>query len=150
MVVVYLFMQHPIITGLVCGCIWYSASQDLKRSRQQQAAVIASRGDERLCEFARSFNSRDVDTWIIRAVFEELQKELGGARVFPLRASDRFIEDLCIDLEDLDMVLVPAIAARTSRSLDDCRSNPYWGEVKTVAELVYAFNAQAVLNFDSY
>lgn len=138
----YCFVSHPLISTAVCGAIGFSGWWDLGRTEKRRAALSASRGDEGLCQFARSFDSRQVDTWIIRAVFDALQEELGGSGVFPLRASDRLAEDLHIDHEDLDLALAPVIAARTGRTLDDCSANPYWGKVTTVADLVHFFNAQ--------
>jgi hypothetical protein len=77
------------------------------------AALAADRQGESICSFARSFDYRAVDTWVIRAVFEELQPFCGfGHRVLPLRATDDLRDLLCVDPED------------------------FYGRVKTAADLV--------------
>ena len=138
----YLFVMHPFIIMTVAAGILYFSNREVKKSRARRAALASSRSEGGLCEFARSFDCRVVDTWIVRAVFEELQEELGESRVFPLQATDRFVDDLHIDFEDLDLAHVPAIAARTGRSLDKCKANTYWGKVKSVDDLVQFFNSQ--------
>lgn len=139
---VYLAVLHPIPVAAFVACIGYLAHRELQQAQARRLAVAGSRGNEGICEFARSFDCRAVDTWIVRAVFEELQEELGQVQPFPLRATDRFVEELHIDLEELEMTHVPAIAARTGRSLERCKSNPYWGQVCTVSDLVHFFNEQ--------
>jgi hypothetical protein len=141
-VAIYLTALHPLAVTAFVACIWYLARREMQKAQSRRLAVAATRGKEGICDFARSFDCREVDTWIVRAVFEELQEELGQSQPFPLRATDRFVEDLHIDLEELDMTHVPAIAARTGRSLERCKSNQYWGQVRTVSDLVHFFNEQ--------
>lgn len=126
-----------------CVAIWALGKRSVDLRQSQIQALASSRANESICEFARSFNCREVDTWVVRAVYEELQEELQiGASQFPVRASDSLADDLKIDPDDIDMTLVPAIAARTGRSFDGASGNPYWGKVTTVAELVLFFNGQ--------
>lgn len=102
--------------------------------KRRQQRVAAERREESICSFARSFNCRATDTWIVRAVFEE-----AGAYVrFPIRPEDRLEEDLKIDSEDIDY-LAEVIALRTGRPLEECEKNPLCGKVKTVGELVEFF-----------
>ncbi len=61
---------------------------------------------------------------------------------FPVRASDRLMEDLRLDDDDLDFDLAMQIEQRTGRSLDQTKTNPLLGKVKTVRDLVLFFNAQ--------
>ncbi|MGC3980199.1 MAG: hypothetical protein QM808_02975 [Steroidobacteraceae bacterium] len=104
--------------------------------------LAASRKGESICEFARSFDERSVDTWVVRAVYEQLQEHLGSKYQIPIRASDVFGQDLPIDSEDLDMDIASEIAQRTARSMDKMEANPLYGKVKTAADLVHFFNAQ--------
>ena len=98
--------------------------------------LAAERQGESICTFARSFDYRVIDTWIIRAVFEELQPWCKSGRlVMPLRAEDDLEGGLKIDLEDLDDLLLD-IADRSRRSTEDCDRNPFFGKVKTVSDLV--------------
>ena len=64
----------------------------------------------------------------------------------PIKAEDDLTDVLEIDDEDLDMDLLVEILQRTGRSMDDTLSNPYFGKVKTVADLVYFVNAQPLVS----
>ncbi|NIB41781.1 hypothetical protein HBA55_19400 [Pseudomaricurvus alkylphenolicus] len=99
-----------------------------------------------ICEFAREFDARAVDTWIIRATYEQLQAALPTKHVVPIKASDNLFETLKLDEEDLDLDLAEMIAQRTGRSLNDCEGNPYYGKVTTAGKLVLFFNHQAGIN----
>jgi hypothetical protein len=109
----------------------------------QALARARARRGESICAFARSFDAREVDTWVIRAVYEEIQSELADAAPnFPVRASDLLLEDLLEDSDDLDMSVVPKVAKRTGRSLDEHLENPHFGKVRSVGDLVLFINAQ--------
>jgi hypothetical protein len=133
LVLIYCFLNHPVGTTLTmagllaCGCF----ERLLHEARIRKLAE--SRAGESICKFARSFERRRVDTWIIRAVYDELQAYLGGNSGVPIRASDRLKDDIPIDMEDLEMDLIANIASRSRRSLTDTTSNPLFGKVKTVA-----------------
>ncbi|TXI90954.1 MAG: hypothetical protein E6Q34_08120 [Burkholderiaceae bacterium] len=115
----------------------------LFREDQQLLALAALRVDDSICEFAREFDCRKVDTWIIRAVYEQLQMRLRHLHpAFPVRADDRLKEDLFLDDDDLEMDLVHEIEERTGRSLKDFSANPCRGKVVTVSDLVLFFQAQ--------
>ena len=101
--------------------------------RDRQVAKI--RRGESICEFARSFDYRSIDTWIIRAVYQELSEQ------FPIRASDRLENDLHIDGEDLDDTC-RLIARRSGRSLQRWEDNPLFGSVRTVRDLVLFLHHQ--------
>lgn len=110
--------------------------------RRQLVPLIASRQSESICEFARSFDCRRTDTWVIRAVYEELQDYHVRYGKLPIRATDLFESDLLIDDEELDYLIAPAIAERTGRSMEYIKENPYAGKVRSVADLVRFFNLQ--------
>lgn len=106
------------------------------------ARLAADREGESICSFARSFDCRAVDTWIIRAVFEGLQPYCRfGRGTLPLRPTDDLEIDLRIAPEDLDD-LAEDIAYRTGRSLEGGDKNPLCGNVKTVSDLVMFFTHQ--------
>lgn len=96
------------------------------------------RAGESIGTFARSFDLKIVDSWVIRAVYEELQFYVPDV---PLRKTDS-IFDLRLDSEELEMEVIPNIGKRTGRSLENYQSNPHFGEIKTVEGLVLFFNAQ--------
>jgi hypothetical protein len=102
-----------------------------------------SRAGDSICTFVRALAIRELDTWVVRAVFEQLQNHLRDSYAqFPLRPSDHLFEDLRIDPDDLDEELLGQIAQRSGRSLSDCRANPYHGKVATVEDLIRFLCAQ--------
>jgi hypothetical protein len=104
------------------------------------------RGGESICSFARSFDTRHTDTWVIRAVHQEIQLLLSShVPNFPVRASDSLLEDLRIDADELEELLLD-IAMRSGRSLDRTESNPFYGKIHTVSDLVLFIAAQPRMN----
>ena len=134
----------PLVFGICAmAAIWVDSKRSVQRIKIDLQTLAASRHGESLCEFARSFDCRVIDTWIIRAVYEELQEELHCyAPDFAIRASDSLEKDLHIEPEDLDLSLAPAISTRTGRTLERIGNNPYWGKVKSVSDLVMFFDKQ--------
>lgn len=107
------------------------------RSRRALARLAADRPGESICSFARRFDCRKVDTWVIRAVYETLQDDLkGDFRQFPLRPDDDLLRTLKIDAEDLEFDLLQTMAYRCRRRL------PSAAEVHavTVGDLVHYLN----------
>jgi hypothetical protein len=123
--------------------IGFVAKLDERRCREHLRSIAESRLGESICTFARALPVRQLDTWVVRAVFEQLQSRLGRFyQKFPIRASDRLAEDLLVP-EDADEELLLEIAQRAGRSAADLERNPYFGKVSTVEELVRFFCAQA-------
>ncbi len=138
----YLAVAHPLATALGMLLLTLCVKNATEREKHKRWALARSRTGESICQFARSFNARATDTWVIRAMYEETQAVLAHdePRV-PLRASDRLV-DIGIDADELDMHLAPRIADRACRSLDNTASNPFFGKVKTLSDLVMFFDAQ--------
>lgn len=110
--------------------------------RRRKARLLSDRLGETICTFARSFDRRAVDPWVIRATWDELQTYLGKPdRPFPIRASDDWADDLWIDPEDLGDAF-DRIARRSGHSTDGTERNPWYGRVTTVGDLVHSVNAQ--------
>ena len=110
----------------------------LKGEHRRLRRLASDRQNENICDFVRKFDWRRTDTWVLRAVYEELSRHLAvDRRSLPIRADDYLWEDgLGIDSEDLDDLAL-AIAARAGRSLDDTRKNPFYGgKVQTIRDLV--------------
>lgn len=113
----------------VVGNAWHSIhSHRLRLARPKDS----------ICTFAREFNYRATDTWIIRAVYEALESRAS----FPIRSTDRFTEELWLDDDDLDDEVFDEVARRAGRSTENCEQNPMYGQVKTVADLVAFFSHQ--------
>jgi hypothetical protein len=113
-----------------------------RRRQGQMARLIESRRGGSICEFARSFDVRAVDPWIIRATFEQIRNYLSAKDSVAIRATDNLTGDLLIDPEDLDFDVAVEIAQRTGRSLENTERNPYFGRVTLVSDLVHFFNEQ--------
>lgn len=145
----------PFLTALIAGLVYWqpflvSASfvglgvlvwvYSLINIRDRRR-LAASRRGENICNFARSFD-RGTDTWILRAVYEELCRFLSVDRQpIPVRRADRFEQDLDLDHEDLEE-LARDIAFRAGRSIEGGEKNPLYGKVKTVADMVGFFEHQ--------
>jgi hypothetical protein len=138
----YFFIDHPIGMGLALAGLLAVVVFEHRRYKVRIGKLVESRAGESICEFARSFERRQVDTWVVRAVYEELQEYLGGTLPVPIRAADRLKDDLPIDLEDLEMDIAARIAKRSGRSLSSGGANPYYSKINTVEDLVLFFNWQ--------
>ncbi len=129
------------LIGLAALC--WLARQQSQREARKLLALASQREGQTICEFARDFDVRASDTWLIRAVYEQLQGQLKHVHPsFPVRADDRLKEDLLLDDDDLDMNLAQEVAMRTGRTIDGSAINPYFGKVKTVRDLVCFFQNQ--------
>lgn len=119
-----------------------------QRNRRKKFAKLSQeRKEQSICDFARSFDYRSIDTWVIRAVYEAIQDYVSSPGVLiPIKAEDDLTKVLEIDDEDLDMDLLVEMLQRTGRSLEDTSRNPYYGKVKTVSDLVYFVNAQPLVS----
>ncbi|MEL7170044.1 MAG: hypothetical protein AAGN64_11915, partial [Bacteroidota bacterium] len=74
-----------------------------RNTRKHFARLTRGRQDDSICTFARSFDRRTTDPWIVRAVWDDVQQYMReGDTLFPLRSSDRLVKDLCIHPEDVD------------------------------------------------
>lgn len=105
-------------------------------------ALIADRPDDSICTFARSFDRRKVDPWVIRAVYNDLQNIMHRAEgPFPIRASDNLWTDLLIDEDDLDLDMAENLPQLIGRCNKNMKDNPHYGRVHTVEDLVLFFNA---------
>jgi hypothetical protein len=132
-----------LITVSALAVLFLVAQQQSRREARTLLTLASEREGQSICEFARDFDAREVNTWIIRAVYEQLQEQLKHIHpAFPVRADDRLKEDLLLDDDDLDMDLAQEVEARTGISIDESGSNPYFGKVKTVRDFVLFFQSQ--------
>jgi hypothetical protein len=109
-----------------------------KFQRRHIGRMAAERRAENIGTFARAFDRRaePFDPWVLRATWDAIQPYvmLDGAQL-PLRPTDRFVDDLCIDPDDIYFMVVE-IAERSGHSLRRPEVNPYYGRVDTVGDLV--------------
>ncbi len=123
-----------VVTGFILLVALISVYDRLRLRRLAEQRV-----GESICTFARSFDRRAVDPRVVRAVYEEFHAYFDGA--LPVRATDRIEKDLRMDWEDVDD-LVRDVASRASRSMDHTESNPFYGQVRKVGDLVLFLNYQ--------
>lgn len=91
-----------------------------------------------ICQFARSFNCRQVDTKIIRAVYEGLQYWTSfGIKQFPVMAVDDLSKLYRLRDEDLDD-FAETVARTTKRRWTDLERNPFYGKVTNAEDLVFS------------
>lgn len=113
---------------------------EARHQRWRLQRMAKERAGESICTFARSFDCAATDTWVIRAVYEQLQTYLqADVAVFPLQREDNMVKQLGVDPEDLCYDIMDEIATRTGRSLEDTGQNPYWDKMETVGDLVQFF-----------
>jgi hypothetical protein len=142
-VYIYELWTHPIFV-LAGSCVLAAiVARNKRRTKRHLTELARARVGESICEFSCSFDRRRTDTWVIRAVYEQLQLQLRWAYPdFPVRAFDRLKEDLRLDPDDIDLDVLADVASRTGRSIRDTRANPFRSGVKNASDLVAFFCAQ--------
>lgn len=135
--------QRSTLLGAALALYFLAAPLSSHRQKCHLRKLAAERAGESLCTFARAFDCRHVDTWVIRAVYEQVASHLAMPG-FPLRPQDNLGKTLNLDGDDLDFDIAPQIAERTNRTLANAEDNPYFNKVHTAADLVLFFNAQAL------
>jgi len=129
-----------ITFALVCAfCVWGHVEN--RREQHRLQCLACGRVGESICHFARSFERRKIDTWIVRAVHDEVQLFLRPFVKFPLRALDSLADDLGMEIDDVDDLILE-VASRAGRSIEQTDCNPYYGKVRTAADVVLFVNAQ--------
>ncbi|MFI5337399.1 MAG: hypothetical protein ACHQ5A_11480 [Opitutales bacterium] len=99
--------------------------------RMRLKRIREARLEESICTFARALPAKAHDTWIVRAIYEEIFQEVG----VPIRPADKIEKFWGIVGDDLDDVIC-RIAHRAGRSMDDTQKNPFYGKVVSVADMV--------------
>ncbi|GGC03294.1 hypothetical protein GCM10011352_31890 [Marinobacterium zhoushanense] len=105
--------------------------------------LAIDRGEANICEYARSFDFRNVDTKIMREVWNELQNFLGqyNGKPFPLKANDLFDKTYNMDPDDLDDIYW-SVADRLGIDTENPETNPYFNKVTSVKNLVLFLHHQ--------
>jgi hypothetical protein len=143
---VYALWSSPLKTGSISLSIfvlfWILSWFDARRWTKRLTALAATREGDSICTFAREFEKDSLDTWVVRAMYEETQANIPYAPKFPLRATDRFTEDLGLDDDCLEDI-ARDVAQRAGRTLEASAENPFFGKVKTVGDAVRFITNQA-------
>jgi hypothetical protein len=130
--VAWLCIEKPIALAIVSAIIIYLVIATVKENSRLRL-MTSERAEDSICTFARAFDKRIIDPWTIRAAYDELQEYFGSLeRPFPIRASDRFKEDLKMDGDDLCDLLF-SIAKRSKHDITSLDDNL---QISTVGELV--------------
>jgi acyl carrier protein len=99
--------------------------------------LAAERSADSICSFARSLDYRHLDTQVIRAAYEEIQRYLESVSPrFPIRTTDRLEQDLHMDYEDAVDIAI-SIAKRCKRDLQPSAAWPRERRLQTVADVIY-------------
>ena len=109
--------------------------------------IALTRGDPDICSYARSFDYRNVDTKIIREVFNSVQEWAGkyNGVPFPVKANDCFDKVYQIDPDDLDDMYFE-IAENLGINTENPELNPFYEKVNSVKDLVMFLDQQKKLN----
>jgi hypothetical protein len=143
--VVTLAVAYPLPAGMIAATVIVLLLIGHIRSNRHLRRLADQRPGEHIGTFARSFDRRFemFDPWVVRATWDALQPFVTfcGGQV-PLRPTDRLGEDLCIDPDDVDLDLLPAVADRAGYTLDQTEANPHYGKVATVGDFVRLIQRQ--------
>lgn len=128
---------------------WVVGGRSLARNERR---IANERKGEDIGTFARAFDRRaePFDPWVVRATWDALQVYVR----YPLRPTDRLIEDLCIDPDDIDLALLVDVAKRSRHSLAAPIANPYFAKFSTfrdvtVGDFVKLISAQPKIEQNS-
>lgn len=127
---------------LVLAVVWEYIKGRPHR-RHLRALAEARHGESAsICSFVRGLPIRSLDTWVVRATFEQLRtlSEVIWDGM-PVRPSDKLHDDLWIDDGDL-FEMLEVIALRSGRSSKNYHLNPFYSKVTTVADLINFVCAQ--------
>ena len=132
-------MDIIILISLFLVVFWVVSAKYYRKMKQ----IAIKRGNPDICAYARSFDCKNVDTKIIREVFEQIQKWAGKYNdiPFPVQAEDHFDDLYCIDPDDLNEIYIE-IAEKLNISTENIENNPYWNQIETVKDLVLFLDNQ--------
>ena len=132
----YYIWKHPYSVFVISAFVVLMWGAGLLERRNMRKLAL-SRSGESIYTFVDSFDCHRTDTWVLRAVYEELSRYLTvDGHPFPVRADDQCCEkDLKIDPEDLAELATDA-AIRAGRSMDGAEQNPFYCKVHRVRDLV--------------
>ena len=110
---------------------------------RRMRSIVLSRSNSDICRYARSFDYRNVDTKIMREVYNHVQEWAGKYEgiPFPVEADDCFDAIYKMHSDDLDDIYLD-IAQKLGISTENPKANPYWNKVTTVKNLVLFLHNQ--------
>jgi hypothetical protein len=123
-------LTNPPLRWAFAGTFSFMALLSLLHRRWLNR-IRAERKEESICTFARALPAKAHDTWVVRAVYEEVSSRAG----VPIRPSDDFLQISGLDGDDLDDA-VSRMAFRAGRSMESTKENPIFDRVVTVADVI--------------
>lgn len=96
---------------------------------------IAERRNKDICAFVRALPYRELDTRVIRVVFEELQQY---CYQWPIQPTDR-LADFDLEDEEFEGFVSDRLVRNCGRSLENYQINPYYDRVTTTPEMLIRF-----------
>ncbi|GGY74295.1 hypothetical protein GCM10011613_19590 [Cellvibrio zantedeschiae] len=136
----YIFWVHPFVSlsalAIVLGLFVYERF----KAYRHFGILVSQRVGESLSTFAREQNLREIDTFVVRAVYEEIRLDL-PVQNFPLRWSDNLYSDLLLTGDEMED-LIERVALRAGRCIRHTAANPLAGKILTVGDLIAFFNHQ--------
>lgn len=75
---VYELWYHPLIVGFSSAFVAVVVIRERRRTMRHLANLAQALTGETICDFSRSFDARQIDTWVIRAVHENFSNSCGG------------------------------------------------------------------------
>lgn len=136
-------MNYFLILTIVIFLI--VAGMFIEHRRMKKIAL--ERGKPNICKFAREFDYRNIDTQILREVWNELQLTIGEfeGEAFPIEANDFFESTYHLDEDDLDDVYW-SVCDRLGIETENAEKNPYFEKVTSVKTLVLFIHNQPRTN----
>lgn len=128
---------------IILGVMVFIAVLSALNHRRMKKLVI-ERGEPNICAYARSFDYRNVDTKIMREVYNLVQEWAGkyDDMPFPVQAEDTFEGIYQMDTDDLDDIYFE-VSEKLGISKENAEANPYYDRVETVKDLVLFLNEQS-------
>lgn len=138
--------RHPVALLPIGLLLIVTILKGFRRESRIRLLTLEREHDD-IGTFAKSFDRRQTDPWILRAVYEEMSaRAMIDKRPFPFRARDDWRKILNFDRED-ELDMLDDIAFRARRSMEDTEDNPLFDKVHTVADIVHFFEYQPRLPF---
>jgi len=137
----YILWMHPWVTAMAVVAVVGLGVYEHTKEKWYFNQLMAQRHGESLCTFSREQTLTGIDTFIVRAVYEEIQFEIPLQKDFPLRWSDNLYSVLHVDGDNLEE-LIERIAQRTDRCITYTKLNPLYGKIHTVGDLIIFLNHQ--------
>ena len=145
-VIGWVVLSDPIVTvlysGMIALLIVWNKFEITPNYNEYFHSLMEQRKGVSVCDFSREFNGQEVDTWLVHTIYELVQQLISTEHRVPILATDHLFYDLLLEDDDLDLAFAKQVSLRTNRCLVNYKSNPYFGKVTTVRNLVLFFAHQ--------